>query len=381
MAVDDRLGKPGGAAGIDDPERMIERQPCGFEGVDLRPGRGQDVRKPRIGGCVRSVAMDDDMFDGRKRSAQFVDHLPPVMLPSRIGYAVAGDQHFWLDLLEAVDHRGRRHIRRTDAPDRADAGGGEKGDDGLRDVGEVGRDPIAGADAVRLEMDRERGGLAPQLRPAGFLQRAAFVAADDRRHVGGMRRLDMPKHLTRIVDLCSGKPDRARHLALRQHGGVRRRRAQLEIIPNALPEGVDLADGPLPQRLVIGEVLTVPLAQPAAVMGDMRGSGCRHRFLRSIARTAGNQGAIREKFLVRQGCVEFVPTSNRDRPIAGRISAFTGRGTRRANQQKPVQPSSQKYFAFAVSSLSSTPLGPSNAAPDTAISWFAASPRFAANGA
>jgi hypothetical protein len=182
--------------------------------------------------------------------------------------------------LEAVDYRGRRHIRRTDAPDRADAGGGEKGDDGLRDVGEVGRDPIPGADAVRLEVDRERGGLAPQLRPAGFLQRAAFVATDDRRHVGGMRRLDMPKHLTRIVDLCPGKPDRSRHLALRQHGGVRRRRAQVEIIPNALPEGVDFADGPLPQRLVIGEVLTVPLAQPAAVMGDMRGSGCRHRFLR-----------------------------------------------------------------------------------------------------
>ena len=169
MAVDDRLGQARWC-------RWNRRSRADDRTAAMRARRRRPPARSRTG-CPKAadrrlralaVAMDDDMFDGRQRSAQFVDHLPPIMLPSRIGYAVAGDQHFWLDLLEAVDHRGRRHVRRTDAPDRADAGGGEKGDDGLRDVGQVGRDPIAGADAVRLEVDRERGDLAPQLRPARF---------------------------------------------------------------------------------------------------------------------------------------------------------------------------------------------------------------------
>ena len=106
------------------------------------------------------VAVDNDMRDRRKRRAQLLDHVAAIVAPPGIGHAVACDQDFGLDLLEPVDDGGRGHIGRADAPDRADAGGGEKGDHGLRNIRQIGCDAIAGAHALRLQMDRQRGGLA-----------------------------------------------------------------------------------------------------------------------------------------------------------------------------------------------------------------------------
>jgi hypothetical protein len=93
--------------------------------------------------------MQNEMRHARKRPAQFLDDRTPVMPASGIGHAVGGDQHLRFDLLEAIDDGRRPHVGGADAPDRTDARGGEEGDDGLGDVGEVGGDTIAGADALR----------------------------------------------------------------------------------------------------------------------------------------------------------------------------------------------------------------------------------------
>ena len=119
MAVHDRLGQAGGAAGIDDPERMIERQPGRLERVDRSAGPCDNLGEQgiRCGGSI-SLAVQDDMLDRGQRSPQLGDNVAPVVLPAGIGDGVAGDQLFWLDLLEAVDHGGRGHIGCADAPDR-----------------------------------------------------------------------------------------------------------------------------------------------------------------------------------------------------------------------------------------------------------------------
>jgi hypothetical protein len=52
------------------------------------------------------------------------------------------------------------------------------------------------------------------------------------------RSIDMPEHLPRIADLRAGEPLRARHGVDSQHCAVRRRRLQIKVVLDALPEGI-----------------------------------------------------------------------------------------------------------------------------------------------
>ena len=62
--------------------------------------------------------------------------------------AVDRDQHLGLDLAEAVDDALHAEIGRAGGPHRAEAGGGEHGDDRLGHVGELRGDAVAGPDAA-----------------------------------------------------------------------------------------------------------------------------------------------------------------------------------------------------------------------------------------
>ena len=202
MAVHDRLGQAGGAAGIDDPQRMIERQPLRLErrcrhrrrATVPAPSRSTGQRLQRRVGRTE-IAMHDEVLHARQRGAQFLHHVGAVEVLAAVADAVAGDQHLRLDLLEAVEHGGGAHVGRAQAPHAADAGHGEEGDHRLGDVRQVGRDAIAGLHALLLQMQRQRSDLAPQLGPGQLAMHALFVAADDGRQAGRLRRVHMAKHL------------------------------------------------------------------------------------------------------------------------------------------------------------------------------------------
>ncbi len=279
LAVHDGLGQAGGAARVDDPDRMVEGQRFGFEGRDLgvvaRGGPGPvDVVRHLARGVGRGHEQQPP--HARQLVAQFLQHGAAVERLAAVVHAVDRDQQGGLDLAEAVGHGGRAHVGRAHAPDRADARAGEKGHHGLGHVGHVGRDAVAALHAERLQRERDRRDLAPQLGPRQLAHLAAFVVADDGGHAGRMGRVDVAQHLARIVDLGPGEPARTRHARLGEHGRVRRGRLDAGVVPDALPEGIELGDGPAPQGVVVVESEAARLAQPVLIEADLGDVGSGH---------------------------------------------------------------------------------------------------------
>src|SRR5262249_32193221 len=68
------------------------------------------------------------------------------------------------------------------------------------------------------------------------------------------------------------------HFALRQHGAVRRQRFQVEIIPDTLPEPVEVADRPLPELFIVVKVQAAAFLKPTAITHHLRGLGLGHDF-------------------------------------------------------------------------------------------------------
>ena len=114
-AVHDALRSPGGARGVHDVKRMVERQ--AFEG-DLRRGTtGHEFieRNGLLGAAeVRrggGVGHDDDALDrrnplgNRREPADRVEPLPTVEV------AVGAEQHLGRDLTEAVHHPLHAEVR------------------------------------------------------------------------------------------------------------------------------------------------------------------------------------------------------------------------------------------------------------------------------
>jgi hypothetical protein len=71
---------------------------------------------------------------------------------------------------------------------------------------------------------------------------ALLVVADDGGKARRMGRRHMAQGLLRVVELGAGKPVRARHGVLGQHAGVGRGGLQIEVIPDALPESLQIGD-------------------------------------------------------------------------------------------------------------------------------------------
>src|SRR3974390_1748707 len=100
------------------------------------------------------------MLDAWQRPPQLLDHRAAIVSAAGIGDSVACDPHLRLDLLEAIDDRGCRHIRRADAPDRTDARSGEEGNDRFRDVRQIRCDAVARAYALCPQMQGKRCSLS-----------------------------------------------------------------------------------------------------------------------------------------------------------------------------------------------------------------------------
>ena len=212
--------------------------------------------------------------------AQLLHHLAPVDVFAAIGHAVHREKHFGFDLFEAVQHGLGAHVGRADAPHAADAHRGDEGDHRLRDVRQVTCDTVAWLDAHRLQLQRERRDLLAQLRP-GDLTRAGcaerfFVVADDGHAARFVCGQHVAKDLLGVIDGGAFKPLGVDHsglaiglFGLPQHRSVRRRRMHVKVVPDALPETVQVRDRPAPQLVIRAKLQAALVAQPILVEPDL----------------------------------------------------------------------------------------------------------------
>ncbi len=98
------------------------------------------------------MAVQNQMPHRRQGSAKFRDNRHAVKIATAMAHTVTGDQHFGLNLREAVQHGLAAHIGRADAPHRTHAHRRQESDHGLRYIGQVGCNTVAGLNALRQQM-------------------------------------------------------------------------------------------------------------------------------------------------------------------------------------------------------------------------------------
>ena len=252
-AMDDALGHAGGAGGIHDEERMIERQP---DKCDLPRGamRTEKILEQHgLGGlgkigCRRQVRNDDNAHqaaDSRRHRGyllQAVDALAVVVV------AVGGDEQLRLDLTETIEHALHAEVRRSRGEDRTDAGGGQHRHYGLGQIGQVGGDPVATLDAEIFQRRSELRHLAVQVVVGEPPCDLVLAAKDD-----GVRGAAVPQEILGIVETRLRKPAGARHpVAIFDHRGA----AFADhpgVVPERAPELLGLRDRPAMESGVIGK--------------------------------------------------------------------------------------------------------------------------------
>ena len=117
-AMDDALGHPGGAAGIQNVERLGkgqggERRAAGRL-ADVVPVSGRyngfEIRYTGVNAAVRH---HDQLLQAAQLRQDFRQLAAHVQLLAGVAIAAAGNQHPRLDLAEAVDHALRTKVRRA----------------------------------------------------------------------------------------------------------------------------------------------------------------------------------------------------------------------------------------------------------------------------
>ncbi len=243
VAVDDRLGQPGGPRGEQHVERVVERHrlelaaaPPRRAGQTTPPRRAPRPRRraprPRAPGSCRRPRM-------ASTSASRLD----VAVAEAV--AADGQHHLGLDLGEAVDDAARPELRRAGGPDGSQRRGGDERHERLGDVRHVGDDAVAGADPEPLQAGAGARHLLAQLAEGHLELRPGLGVGDHRHRVGVLVAADQ---MLGVVEPRAGEPHRARHLARGQHPLERGVGAELEEVPDRAPEALQILDRPSPQR-------------------------------------------------------------------------------------------------------------------------------------
>ena len=267
LAMHDGLGQAGGAGGVDHPQRMVEGHVFGVQ-RRLAGGGGGPVdavvecgsRRGRVDG-----RQQHQLLYARQRRQQLAEQGAPVVRLAAVAVAIHGDHHLGFDLREAVHHCHLAHVRRAHRPHRAEAGDGEEGHHRLGQVGHEGAHPVAGLHAEAAQGGGQGADLALKLGPGQLALLARFVAEDDgRMRVGGMA-----EHLFHIVQAHAGEPGCAGHARVGQGALGRAGGADVEVVPERAPEGVDVGHRPLPQGVVVGKAQAALARQPVHEGGDL----------------------------------------------------------------------------------------------------------------
>lgn len=139
VPVDDALGQSGGAGGEDDPQGVVERHRGDGEVLDaadrVLPGNRQP-RVPALGPRKAHVVHEHRGLQRRQGGGEFERGGAAVVGGAVEEVAVRGDEHRGFELREAVGGRLGYVVLAAHRPHRAQACGGEEGDDG---VGVLGR--------------------------------------------------------------------------------------------------------------------------------------------------------------------------------------------------------------------------------------------------
>lgn len=267
LGLDDGLRQAGRARGVEDPERVVER-----DRFEDGLGVGRDEGGPVEGAFGGLGAQQRDVHDGAQCGqfpAEFGDGVGAVVFLAAVAVAVDGEQDDGFDLLEAVEDAAGAEVGGAGGPDAADGGGGEEGDDGLRDVGEVAADAVAGGDAECAQFGGEGADLTAELGPGGSGLGVGLVDVEECGRVGAQGVLGRAQRVFGVVEGGAGEPRGAGHRAVADDLLVRGGEAHVEPLGDGLPEGVQFVDGPAVQTGVaaLGRCAVV-FGGPALEAGD-----------------------------------------------------------------------------------------------------------------
>ena len=255
---------------------MIKLERFGFETANLFKTFRHSIFKARIRFnlvCREGRTEEDRLLQRWKVRLQFTDRLTPVHRSTGIIDAINSNQHFRLDLCEAVRHGLIAHVGRAEAPDRANAGASHECDDGFGNVWQIRSDPVALLNAELFKLKRQRQRFALQLTPANLFPLTKLIFSNNCRLSGGFGRLNMAKRLLSQIDPGTLEPDSAGHVVFTEHAFIGRRRLHIPIVPDALPEGLHIRNGPLPHLLVGFETQSFLLFKPGPIKGKLRNGG------------------------------------------------------------------------------------------------------------
>jgi hypothetical protein len=221
-----------------------------------------------------------------------------VEFPAAVAVPVGADQHLGADLAKPVEDAAPAEVGRAAGPDRSDAGRREHGDHRLRDVRQVGGNPVAGPDTHVAQPGGQDAHLAGEDRPGQPLQGDGFAGEQQRVPAGplalpGPGAPLVPQDVLGVVEPGAREPLGAGHGAAAEHRGGRRGRPDAAVVPDGLPEAVQIGDRPPPQGVVAGEFVAAGLAEPAGEAGDVRAGHLRGAGVhsRSPSRTLTSGGS------------------------------------------------------------------------------------------
>ncbi len=248
------LRETGGAGGVHDVERMIERKADELCSIRWPASPLFPVRGARDQGNIRTVGEvghHDYTLDLGQALANLADALQAVDLLPGIAISVRGDEDARTDLAEPVEDAAGTEVRGAGGPDRPDTGRAEHRDDGFGQIREEARDPIAGLYSIRTERRANRGDRRVQLAIAEGPLTTAFVPEDQRFPI-----VVKPEQVLRKVEPRPGEPPRTELRVGRCHpvetydDVIPGRRAVPTLgyhpaePPNLGPERVGTLDGP-----------------------------------------------------------------------------------------------------------------------------------------
>ena len=270
VAVGDRLRQPGRTGGEQDPQRMTERYLLELELLgghgrvvhDLVPGLRPGLPADRLPGGSRHV---DHLLEAGQQRDDLLYLGAAVVVPAAVAVAVHAEQDLRRQLPEPVADPAPAEVGGAAGPDGADAGGGQHGDHCLRDVRHAGGHPVAGADTHGAQPGRQHPDAVREVRPGQSRERRGLRLVVQGLFTGPLA----AQHVLCVVKPGPGEPVGAGHGPGAEDRCRPDRGLDAAVVPDRLPEPVEVSHRPVPQRVIAGEVEPALSGEPPGERGDV----------------------------------------------------------------------------------------------------------------